>query len=1105
MTMLRRVLASTNTCVLALVAFAFFPPCVQPATAADEGPSAAEVSTRRLLDALDEKKLPDVTLWVLERVEKDPDSSAELKKEVPIRRAAALVGTTRFESDSNKRAAILTKAENEIDLFLGKSPTGELAIAAYTQKGNLLIERGRAKVEQAKRAGADAPKVLSDGLPFFDAAIKSLEAPTRKPNAIIDKVSNAEDAVLKELRAVDKEIAASRASEEDDEDGEKKPKKPARKSAADIKRIERLEERQDALRGQLLQTRLLVGGAYYEKSRALPLGSPDWKQAIETSAAKYKVLYEKYRSRGAGLFARYYEGRNYAALALAEQNAEERKKLLGQALTALADIRSLEGEAGFVPGLRAKAINSSLECWLDAKAYADKEFKDFDERLLKIATTKVSDGNLDADWLGLKYRSALMLERRVDAMQEGVKGKPLLQNAKKLALEVAKFNKDYAAEARALLEQLGKALPDDGSGGEESFEASMDAARMAMQYMQSRQAEMKQAIAAGKSAEAEQARQAAAVERDKAMKALRRAIPLAAANEIEALNQARSMLTFLNYDARRLYDAAALGSFLADRYPNARGSRQAAKIAMASWQMLSKEGPVEWRGAAKNSCADIAAMILQTWPQESESADAALIAIASAMESRNPEQLLSVIGMVPAAAPRRGEVLLRGGPALWREVLDKRRLEEGVRPAEEVLADWKQKATQAIDEGLATIPAGTKPDKATVAAAISRCQIAIDDGDSDLVARLLEQPDYGPWTVVNGQDPTFTEGAIAESTLSLALRYFIQSEKLDKAQQAMDRLEVVAGVGEEASAKLTAMYLSMGLDLQAQLDELGSGDKAGTPEAQAKTMAILSGFEKFLDGVAKRDQKVSSQMWVATTYLSLGSGAGAGSVVPRRQAEGYLSKAAEVYEKLLASGEGEIARFEPSIRLKMASVYRELGKWDEAQGHIDWLLSDAKRQNSLETQVEAAELLQAAGEKSAGSDKAKAEQYFKQAIAGRKEGGSVIWGWGGIANKLARQAFAGSDEKSLEARVRFFAARLNVARCRLERARVSEADREKLLQMAVNDIAITYKLYPELGGPSMSMQFDKLLKDIERDRGNGASKGLADLKKAQAAEAVGGP
>ena len=48
-------------------------------------------------------------------------------------------------------------------------------------------------------------------------------------------------------------------------------------------------------------------------------------------------------------------------------------------------------------------------------------------------------------------------------------------------------------------------------------------------------------------------------------------------------------------------------------------------------------------------------------------------------------------------------------------------------------------------------------------------------------------------------------------------------------------------------------------------------------ESDPRVAAILSGFEKFLEGVAKRDSKTASQMWVATTYLSLGSGSGSGS------------------------------------------------------------------------------------------------------------------------------------------------------------------------------------------------------------------------------------
>lgn len=1064
--------------------------------AENTGAATQEVVTTRLLDALDERQMPDVSLWVLERVAKDAESYPGLGKEAPFRRATALVATSRLETDGTKRAQILDAAEKEIDRFLGGAPSGEQAIAAFTQKGNLLVERGRAKIDQSKRSGEDAKARLAEALAFFEAAITSLEGKAKKDEAIAT-ATNAEDAVLKELREVDARLAELQGKAKGDDEESGKGKKPVRKPS-DGRLMEQLEERQDRLRGQLLQTRLLVGGAYYEKSRALPTGSKEWKAALEKSAADYKELYEKYRSRGAGLFARYYEGRNYVAIAQAEKDEKERKKRTEQALLTLSDVRGLDGEAGFVPGLRAKAVASTLECWLDTKAYAAKEFKDFDERLQKIVLAPVSAERLDPDWLAMKYRAAELFERIAEAQPDKAKGRPLLQNAKKLGLEVAKVNRDYSKEARALLERLGRSLPDD-AGMAASFESAMDAARVSLSTLMQKQAEAKQLVAAGKKAEADAALQALAPEREKVIAGIRKALPLATPDDVDAVNQARYMLTFMLYDGRRLHDAAALGTFLAERYPNAKGSRQAAKVAMASLQQLSKDGVPEWRAAAKRQCADVAGLILRTWPEDAESADAAVIAIATATEARDPERLLEILDQVPASSPRRAEVLLRAGGALWRDVLEKRALEESIRPAADVLAAWKKRAAAAIDEGLAAIPAGTPPAKTTVAAALARVQMAIEDGDRELAMQVLAQPDHGPWTVVTGKDPAFTTGPLAENTLTVALRYFIQADQLDKAQEAMNRLEEAAGAGDEASAKLTGMYFAMGRDLQAQLDALGAGGTSAPPDAAARAAAILGGFEKFLDGVAKRDPKVSSQMWVATTYLSLGSGAGTGAVVPKAKADGYLAKAAETYKRLLDKGGAEIAAFEPAIRLKVANVYRELGRWDEAQEQIDWILSDPKRQNSLDTQIQAAELLQAAGGKSA--DKAKAEQYLREAIVGRKSGSSVAWGWGGIANKLARQAFAGSDEKAMEARAKFFTARLNVAKCRLERAEIAAQDREKLLTMAYNDVAITFKLYPELGGKGMEKQFDKLLKEIEKAQGSPAPKGLTGLREAVQAAA----
>ncbi len=1060
--------------------------------------NARDITTARLLDALEERQMPDVVLWVLERVEKDPDVSPDIKKEVPFRRAAALVAASRSESNTARRAEIYDKAAVEIDAFLKETPEGERAIQAYLQKGNLLIERGRAKIEASKRPGEDAKKLRAEALPFFDDAIKTLEGPVRKEKAPIDAVANAEDAVLKLLREVDASLKDARGEGSGDKgDAEKegakeggkpapKPKKPVKKPGSS-RLIGELEERQDELRGLLLKTRLLIAGAYYEKSRALEPKSKEWEAALTESAKQYKELYEKYRNRGAGLFARYYEGRNYVTLGKRPE-----------ALAALADIRALDGE-GIVPSLRAKAINSSLECWLE-----DKKYDEFDDRLQKLALAPLTPDRIDNDWLGMKYRTALLLERRAAALtdKEKLKRTPLLRDAKRLATEVAKVNKDFATESKALLAELGKQAPDDSDGAGATFETAMDSARAALAAMQSRQAEFKQAEASKDAAAIEAAKKELVADRAKAIAGLRKAMPLAGGDDVESLNQARYLLTYLFYEDQRLHEAAALGDFLVERYPNAKGSQQAARIAMASWQQLQKQAVAGWADEAKEKCVETAEVIMRTWPDRPEAADAALIAIAAATEAREPERILEIMERVPATAPRRAEVLLRAGGALWREVQEKSRLDEAARPPAATLAGWRAQAAKAIDDGLAGLAAGSGPTTVNVAAALARAQIAMADGDNAKVASLLEHPAYGPWTVLNGGDKTFTHGPLATATATAGLRYFIETEQSDKAVQAMKKLEELAGAaGAEASAKLTSMYQAMGRDLQEQLMSLASGPNAGTQQAQARAAAILTGFEKFLEGVAK-DPKLSSQMWAATTYLNLGSGEGTGAAVPKAKAESYLDRAAAIYEGLLSKGGDEIGKFEPSIRLKMANVYREREKWDEAKKQIDWILSEKKRQNTLDFQIQAAELLQQAAAKTV--DKAKQADFYGKAISGYKLRGDAgeIWGWGWavISNRLEQQAFAGSDEKAMEARRKFFQARLNAVKCRIEKAEALPQERDRELQKASDYIELTFKMHPDLGGPDTRKAFDKLLKDIEK-RQNKPPRGVEGLKQTLEAEA----
>ena len=766
------------------------------------------------------------------------------------------------------------------------------------------------------------------------------------------------------------------------------------------------------------------------------------------------------------------------------------------ALAALGVLTAIDDKKPIAVLLRSKALNSSLECWI-----AQKKFDDFTDDLRKFALTALPVERLDADWLGLKYRAAQVLVARADALGDKDKSKKagLLGDANKLAADVARANRDFGKEARELLTRLGKSMP--GGAPADSFDSLMDDVRAAMTTLQAKQAEAKQAAGPA----AEQAKLQAAAERDRAVGLLRRALKISQGEDDASVNQARYLLTYLLYEARRFHEAATLGTFLAERYPNAKGSRQAAKIAMACWQQLQSQTEVAWAKDSRSKTYDVADLIVRTWPAESESSDASVLMAAAATEAGDVDRLLAIVKRVPKETPRREEVLQRVGTAVLREVGERRRQAAGGAAEDKKLAEWKAAAKSALDEGLAAVKAGPST-KIAVAAALSRCQVALEEGDLKRAGEILEHPIYGPWTVVRGKDPAFTQGPLAEGTLTVALRYYIQAEKLDKAQQAMDGLEKVAGEGEQASAKLTNLYFAMGRDLQSQLEELGAGGKAGSPEVRARADAILGGFEKFLDGLSKRDRKVSSQMWVATTYLTLGSGQGTGAVVSKARAEQYLDKAAAVFDGLLkrkAEGGGaaeerqQIEKFEPAIRLKMAKIYGERGKWAEADQQMDWILADPQRQNSLDAQIEAAELCEAAGRRLAAANPQQAEAKFREATAGRKSGASVVWGWGIIANKLTRQAFSGADEKALKAREQFFDARFHVASCLFERGRLqgkSPAEAQEMLKKAQSAIGTTYKLYPELGGEATRARFEKLLKEIQKALGAANPGGLRDFE-----------
>src|SRR5262249_13199728 len=123
-------------------------------------------------------------------------------------------------------------------------------------------------------------------------------------------------------------------------------------------------------------------------------------------------------------------------------------------------------------------------------------------------------------------------------------------------------------------------------------------------------------------------------------------------------------------------------------------------------------------------------------------------------------------------------------------------------------------------------------------------------------------------------------------------------------------------------------------------------------------------------------------------------------------------------------------------------------------------------------------------------------EYFSAAIMGGKNGTKSIWGWNQIGQKTSR------DERFRDA---FNEARYNIALCRLEFAatRTDKEEKRKLLEIAKGTIRDTQNFESGLGGATWKPQFEKALKQIQKELGQ-SEEGLLEFERERNAEAAAG-
>jgi len=1019
---------------------------------------------RAFLDGLRERNYHDVALDYLATAEKSTMVPVEFKQTILYERGVTLVEGARVQRDSTLREKQLDEGQQTLTQFITAQPRSLLVIGARNQLGNVIVERARSRVEKSKKA-ADKATLLGEAKGLYGEAITVFEA------------------LIIELKDKLKTYPAALSEKTD-------PK--------------RVEER-DQFRKDYLQSQLLAAATREEMADTVK-GTKEATTMLETAAKEYGEIYDKYRTRLAGLYARMYQGR-------CNQKLNKHKEALAFFGELLANPDAPEA----FRVLKAKTLELAIDSWLAIKLYT--------EAIDKVG--KLVDGARPAEdrteeFMGMRVKVAQAQKLYADEIKatrpRDAQVKVLLTNGRKLVTYVSKFPGPYQDQARKMIADFTggdsdkvaerpepKTFMEARTAGKEAVEA-MQTAGLIDKLVPAKIAQSKDATEKAElTKQLEDARKASVTAKDDALHYLRLALKFADKDvDVADVNLVRYLLCYLSYTDANYYDAVVMGEFIAKRYPDSQGARQCAKIAMASYLKLYAENKTEDKDYESQRIINICDYIVKKWPDQPEAEEAINTLIPFMIREGRLKDAQDYLDKIPLESPHRGNAELKLGQALWGSYLtgskELRDWEAGKQPKPDDvdLAVKKTDLTKLKDQAKSTLIAGVERMKTTgdvnsivATAVLSLVQIYVDTNEAPKAVVLMEDPKIGALTLVTKKDPAVERPGFAEETYKTALRAYISSLAASadsagtvvKAKGIMESLKNHIGTTATGQQTLVAIYVSLARDLKAQMD---------LADADVKPK-LGAGFEAFLKQVALESSELNILNWVAETYRGMGEsfGGGKGGVSP--EAKRYYLEAASTYEKILNTGKTNkaylTAGMVTQLNLQLAKTKRDLGDYVGAMNTFEAVLQENAM--LLPVQIEAARTYQdwAALSK---------PDLYMYAIVGARPGKNpadkakfnknVIWGWGEIARMTA------GNPKFKDP---FYEARYNLALCRYNYALAQKeaAKKSETLKMARRDITITVSFYPDLGGPVWEKQYDSLLRSIQKSLSEPPT-GIAGLKAA---------
>lgn len=968
-------------------------------------PATAEEPVQKFLDGLRSRQMYDVAEEYLESLRNNAYIPAATKEIIPFEQGRTLVESSRTIRDLDLRMKELDKAGQRFQEFATTSSAHPLVASAQIQLGNVQVERGRAKLEMANRTSNTAEQksqLLAQSREMFEAAIQVFQ--------------EAETGFDNKYNSYPKFI-----------DQKAQPKL--------------FEERGQALT-DLIQAQLFGGMAIYEYAKSYDEDSAERKEQLQAAADKYKILFDKYRTRLAGLYAGMYQAR-----CLQEMGDYQR------ALGIYSELLAQPDSPDAFRQLKSKVLRLALEIWTSDE---QKKYEHAGEQGQQWIANSRGGEQSTPEGLAITYFTAVALDQQLQANPGNrAMSNEVVKHAKLVADSLGEFQK----QGKELLAKYR-----DVNAEPQTFAEARDAGKAALDAMQAADNRIRLAPTTGENDKIPEIRKERAAAVDDAMRYFRMALALKdEETEVDDMNVVRYFLCFLHYSEGQFYDAAVMGEFLARNYPNSAGARQSAKIALAGYLQMYNSAGKDSRQFDANRMVAVAEYITEKWPAEAEADEAWMILGDIAIREQNLAKAAEYLGKIPEESPRRGQADLKAGQALWAAYLNGTQQEPPMPKAE--LDNILGQAQATLERGIARMREGLgdkEADYTLLASELSLAQIQLGAGKPEDALKTLES-EGGPLAMLAASKPQAQEGNFPQETYKAALRAYVGMNNTKSAEDMMGKLDELVKGQPDAQRQLTRIYISLGRDVEQQVEAISKD-----PTRQKEAQDLVQAFSGFLTRIADSTQgnTFSSLNWVAETFFRLGSAIDTGASASA-EAKKYYQMSYDTYKKLAARSDvpegGPIA-----IQIRQAKCLRRMGDYEEAQNELTKILLSNNKM--LEAQREAAYTYQEWALAKGSAD------FFKYAMFGgrrsRKTQQNIIWGWGKLASMVQRNP---------NYRDTFYEARYNLALCRFNQGGIlSGTDKTDTLRLAKNDILIVQRLSKDMGGEAWFNKFDLLLKQIQR-------------------------